>query len=272
MCFFLAFSNMMFLTDTVAYGTSVSSNIDRVQLFGGNNNIPLTLKTNENDAVTTAFPDVSVLSIQVYPTDSVKDESYYCKLYYYSNDSWTTESAWNKTWKKNGSASLDFKSTRVKYATAGVVHRFKLEINSGSKGNITTYETYYFNLIRSVGLSGIVATGSEGQSLVVKEQDGNRYVIACPYDSLNLTCTAKTPAYAQIKVSETPVDSGSAYTVDLTKYTENSSGQKEIPVSERTKEVKKSTANSKSVYLLKVVHFLGMPSIVEQRGGSQAKT
>lgn len=233
-CASLIFSNMAYFTNIFAYADSVSEYIEKAELFSPKGTIGLDLATSMEDAGEYLSPDINTLQVRVYPTEAGKTTKYYCKLWHYdtTKNAWTTENAWNMPLKggKVNYASLTFIGTRAKYVAVGEKHQFKLELND-KKTNGETIETYYFNLIRSVGLSDVTATNADGQSLVVTAQTDYKYVIACPYDTLNLTCTAKTPSYAKIQVNGTEVESGAAYSVDLTKYEENADRQKEIPVS-----------------------------------------
>lgn len=100
-----------------------------------------------------------------------------------------------------------------------------------NKTGTVVIKTYYFNLIRSVGLESVAASDVDGQKLTVTPQEGNTYTVAVPGEKFNLTCKAKTPNYAKIKIDGEEVESESPHELDLTKYPENEKGQKLIPIS-----------------------------------------
>ena len=128
-------------------------------------------------------------------------------------------------------AGASFTTTRKQYVAVGSKHSFKIEILDKESQLVSSAPVYYFDLIRSVELDTLTATDGNGQALVVTKQTGaKQYNISCTDNTLKLTCTAKTPAYAKITVDNEEVKSGAETTVDLTKYTENDAGQKEIPL------------------------------------------
>ena len=128
-------------------------------------------------------------------------------------------------------AGASFMTSRRKYVAVGSKHSFKIEILDKKRQPVSSAPVYYFDLIRSVELDTLTATDGNGQALVVTKQTGaKQYNISCTDNTLKLTCTAKTPAYAKITVDNEEVKSGAETTVDLTKYTENDAGQKEIPL------------------------------------------
>ena len=240
LCGCLILSNMACLPESFSYATTeptnVSTYIKDAQFYINVQTIRnIELAGTESDASTNIIPDTSAPQIRIYPTEEGKKSNYYCKLSHWntSKKQWETAQQLNKALKGGGStdyANFLFTSPAIKkYLETGSKHQFKLELNTKSS-NGDTVETYYFNLIRSVGLLGVSAQSTDGQPLPVTTQTGSKYVIACLDDTLNLTCTAKTPNYAKITVAGTEVESGSAYSIDLTRYEETTNGQKEIPV------------------------------------------
>jgi len=240
LCVSLVFSNMTYLMDAIAYTESsasaetVSEYIQKAELFEGGNTNELSLQRNEEDAVTAVFPDKATsLQVRVHATDTGKATKYFAQLWYFDTEQskWITEGMWNMpiVSAKFSYANLTFIGARAKYVAVGKKHRFKLQLNT-AKTNGETKETYYFNLIRSVALSQVTATNSDHQPMPVNEQEDNKYVISCPYDSLHLTCTVKTPAFAKIRIDNEEIANGEETIIDLTKYAENSSGQREIPI------------------------------------------
>lgn len=218
----------MAFADTSEGSTQV---IKRAELFDKNTPIDVVLKKSENDAVTCVCPDTKSFHLRVYANDKDK----YTKLYHFDEKSnkWVTETAWNMPTKNEAeegyySISL-FTLTKAKYVSVGSKHKFKIEVHN-TKSSTEPQETYYFNLIRSVGLSELTAAGEDGQQLaVVKQSDKDQYNICCADDKIKLVCTAKTPAYAKIKIDDKEISSGEEVTIDLTKYSDNDAEQKTIP-------------------------------------------
>ena len=103
----------------------------------------------------------------------------------------------------------------------------KLVIGTGT--NQDNPQTYYFHLVRRVALSQVSATDSDGTPIPV-----TLFLDSCSLvysgEVLNLTCTAQTPAKAEIKVGETVVTSGQSTEFDFSTYPLND-GVREIPVS-----------------------------------------
>lgn len=117
------------------------------------------------------------------------------------------------------------------YVAVGSKHKLKVEVLE-ERTSTEAKATYYFNLIRSVGLalnSPLTATDeNENELNVTKQADRNQYNITCDGDVLNLTCNTQTPDYAKIKINGEEVASGEEKKIDLKRYKENDKGQKEI--------------------------------------------
>ena len=129
-------------------------------------------------------------------------------------------------------ATISFSTPTVKkFVAVGERHKFKIEVYKEKNSNTPVENnTYYFDLIRSVGLASVVATDADNQSLSVTKNDDRNYAIACSGDAIKLTCKAASPNYAKIKINGEEAESGAAKEIDLTKCESDENGQKKIKV------------------------------------------
>ena len=105
----------------------------------------------------------------------------------------------------------------------------KLVIGTGT--TLEDPQTFYFRLVRSVALSSVTASDEEGNPLSTTLTLDSCF-ITYGGDRINLTCTAQTPAKAEIKIGDVTVVSGQSNEIDLTPYP-LSDGVREIPVTVR---------------------------------------
>ncbi len=208
--------------------------IKSADLFSATAQADVELSQTAETAKTCTYPDTGLVNLRVYPQKGY--ELYWVKVSHYNRTTgkWDTNAMFKKALSASGSsyATISFSTPTVKkFVAVGERHKFKIEVYKEKNSNTPVENnTYYFDLIRSVGLASVVATDADNQSLSVTKNDDRNYAIACSGDAIKLTCKAASPNYAKIKINGEEAESGAAKEIDLTKCESDENGQKKIKV------------------------------------------
>ncbi len=269
----LVFTNAGFFNKMLSYADTTY--ITKAEFSGETAPKDVILSTDPDNVQTCSYTDLDFSPLLKLYAENY--EGMYVKAYHYDYESenWVTHNALKKKIQKQKDgktyAQISFVMRDVKkFVAVGSKHSLKVEILKDAK-SATALATYYFDLIRSVELGTLTATDGNGQALVVtKQTDAKQYNISCTDNTLKLTCTAKTPAYAKITVDDEEVKSGAETTVDLTKYTENAAGQKEIPIAVEYTGEKGTGEGTKYTIVVDKQDYT--PQVETTYSGAEAKT